>query len=393
MMMSLLEECRGGKQGRGVREHHTGEKDKVRRGKPMGHKAAGFPGCFLVILFVAIGLTLSLKANADTDQKMLVLSITPSFIDATKQLRELITNDKIASEDLPIHVVTSGASGYQSEQRRDDVASTFGVFADQIICIEDVATQLGVDDPYNTDGSWRIPALYLGSKLDVTIPPEASAAATFPAVAELESVTLDRDIFVVAISDVLLPPSGVWKTVMHKLLERLINIGLQKVTPKQGTITVHTIGTTLGDMVAAGPSKNIWFRANEGMKKAEWMTLEMVHGSNNVTAKTMFTKHSRKSSSASFQKLPCSSRKANGATEQPEYKAVKFEDLCITKLKDRLSMKPVWFDWTPVDTTPTREFLTSCLERCNSFSREMWSESTGNRNNSEQLCMERIRMP
>eukprot|EP00922_Rhytidocystis_sp_ex-Travisia-forbesii_P006156 GHVS01008907.1.p1 GENE.GHVS01008907.1~~GHVS01008907.1.p1 ORF type:complete len:399 (-),score=58.69 GHVS01008907.1:499-1695(-) len=371
MMMSLLEECRGGKQGRGVREHHTGEKDKVRRGKPMGHKAAGFPGCFLVILFVAIGLTLSLKANADTNILVMDLDKTANFgytraesdgfhSEMQTALHNLITNNNNASEKLPIFVVTIAEScfgGNDKEKRRQFVATTFGVNATDIISIPDVAAALQVNDPFSISGSWPIPAVFI-SKDTAWYPAASSAEAT----GEETWKTVGRDIFLLSTRDVYdyIAPNDYGSAMKSKVLMRIINMGLQKVTEKKEVIRVRTIGDTLEDLVMKSGA-DVWFK-----QKHDWYKLYMVLGATNSRASKKLMEHGKKDLSANLQGLLVSSEKAEGATaQQHEWKDVTLEDLVIHQLNDRLKMTPVLFVWQPrYNSTNGKVFLTRCLNQC-----------------------------
>eukprot|EP00922_Rhytidocystis_sp_ex-Travisia-forbesii_P006151 GHVS01008902.1.p1 GENE.GHVS01008902.1~~GHVS01008902.1.p1 ORF type:complete len:446 (-),score=55.55 GHVS01008902.1:544-1881(-) len=416
MMMSLLEECRGGKQGRGVREHHTGEKDKVRRGKPMGHKAAGFPGCFLVILFVAIGLTLSLKANAETNILVMDLDGTANSTrddrdepfcslmkslcygfanleteaeaqrlslqissDMKTALHRLIGKTDIASECLPVFVVTAG----NLDRRLDYVAETFGVTRGDIIEVSDIAQELIVTDPYSRDGSWPISGYRIkeGAKWCKTSPACSTSTTGINDERSEEKEetccqTVARNIFVVSSRDV------VGRTVSkHSVLARVIDLSLQKAKSDE-QITVYTIGDSRTDLVGKSEGGEILFLGTgQESNSLNTYNMEDINRQLNENAKSHINQQHQQarldgvlqSSQEAKEEMEKMVPKATGGEGveacggSSEWNDVILTDLTIHKLRDNINMKPVIIYSRPPkggwDKCTVKQFLAGCLHR------------------------------
>eukprot|EP00922_Rhytidocystis_sp_ex-Travisia-forbesii_P006146 GHVS01008896.1.p1 GENE.GHVS01008896.1~~GHVS01008896.1.p1 ORF type:complete len:387 (-),score=34.48 GHVS01008896.1:263-1423(-) len=342
---------------------------KHKRGNPMGNKAAGFPGCFLVVLFVAIGLTLSLKANADTNILVMDLDGTANSnernaetdcselsSDTQTALRAVITNNNIASEDMPIFVVTAGRvpNKENSAERLTFIAKTFGVTEVDVTDVKDIANELEVNDLYSKDGSWPIRGCLIKksaqwcdetsracakSTTDVNKEPRREKNKTC-------HQTVDRNIFLVSSKDVDK------SSVKHCVFVRVIDFALQVAIAKghgDGDFTVHTIGNRTSDLVGQSAKGEIWFverGATHFRIDSEPLKGYTLHQMNTL----LNTKSSEQLKEKHVRPLKSS-----------DWNDVRLTDLTIDKMKKKLKMKPVNFNRAIDSTLHKRQFVTHCL--------------------------------
>eukprot|EP00922_Rhytidocystis_sp_ex-Travisia-forbesii_P072856 GHVS01108622.1.p1 GENE.GHVS01108622.1~~GHVS01108622.1.p1 ORF type:complete len:395 (+),score=42.31 GHVS01108622.1:385-1569(+) len=153
-------------------------------------------------------------------------------------LHGLIDNVEIASGDLPMFVVTAGLllkATHQDdvEVRKAFVAETFGVSVDAIDLVPDIAAGLGVNDPYNNNGSWPIRGYMIkkGTPWGEQLAESTGTNKT------------SRHIFLTSTLDVF----GDTKR-KYCLLVRLIDLALRQEAVK-GAVAIHTIGPFSKDMV------------------------------------------------------------------------------------------------------------------------------------------------
>eukprot|EP00922_Rhytidocystis_sp_ex-Travisia-forbesii_P039026 GHVS01058112.1.p1 GENE.GHVS01058112.1~~GHVS01058112.1.p1 ORF type:complete len:368 (+),score=16.24 GHVS01058112.1:137-1240(+) len=250
----------------------------------MKNKAVGLIGCcrmFLVV--VAIGLTPSLKAEANTNLLVMELDVVANIYEAClgshrwttaaiksqtspqchedtfgtqKALHDLIGNTSIASENLPVIVLASytlwpGHFSWRREVPKVNVdvyiSDTFGVDVKSIKPIPDMAVSMKVDDHYNKHESWAVEA-----KLIERHTPWGPGGIH----------KVSRDIYLVSLPTVCEHVSGHW----YKLfgLIRVINMALEKSMhntnmSQEAKTTVHTIGNNIRDLVGRSIEGHILF--------------------------------------------------------------------------------------------------------------------------------------
>eukprot|EP00922_Rhytidocystis_sp_ex-Travisia-forbesii_P035013 GHVS01051998.1.p1 GENE.GHVS01051998.1~~GHVS01051998.1.p1 ORF type:complete len:378 (+),score=16.18 GHVS01051998.1:140-1135(+) len=196
---------------------------------------------------------------------------------ATEAFHTMIAKPAIASVDFPVFVLSSRTLfrrsttlegdtgsfllnveyfGKQADNEKLYVAETFGVDVNRMELVKDIATGLGVVDPYNRDGSWPL----RGYRIKRTTPWGSLGRGS----------TVVRDIFVVSREEI----AFISKYQSAALLARVIELALRNVTKKsllfrmidwvwedttKDTVNVHTIASHIQSLVGQTAEKCIVF--------------------------------------------------------------------------------------------------------------------------------------